>query len=325
VGRIGLIDFDFVEASNLQRQIIYCTRDIDRPKVASAKDRLKDLNPDIRIDTHNIKLSAKNAGKIFDDYQIIADGTDNYPTRYLINDVCVFQNKPNVYASIFQFEGQATIFGASNGPCYRCLYPSPPPPGLVPSCGEGGVMGVLPGIMGSIQAVEVVKLIIGGAETLTGRLLLFDAWRMVFTELTIDRDPNCPVCGRNPTITSPIDYEEFCGLGQKTDETIEPITAGQLKDRLDSGDGVQVIDIREPHERSLYTFPGAKAMLFGQLVRRMDEFKPENDLVFICKIGQRSIFAIRALKRAGYQGRMYNLQDGLAAWAKLVGGPEVPY
>jgi adenylyltransferase/sulfurtransferase len=325
VGRIGLVDFDFVEASNLQRQIIHGTKDIDRPKVSSAQDRLKGLNPDIEVVPHNLRLSGKNAEKLFAKYDIIADGTDNYPTRYLVNDVCVFLKKPNVYASIFQFEGQATIFGAPGGPCYRCLYPSPPPPGLVPSCGEGGVMGVLPGILGSIQAAEVIKLIVGGAETLVGRLLLFDAWAMRFNELTIERDPDCPVCGQNPTITEPIDYEDFCGLGEKTQEAAEPIAAGQLKDRLDKGDRLQVIDIREPHERTLYPFPGAKVVPFGQLVRRMEEFNPENDLVFICKIGQRSLFAIRALARAGYRGRMLNLQDGLAAWAKLIGGPEVPY
>ncbi|MDR2367894.1 MAG: molybdopterin-synthase adenylyltransferase MoeB [Deltaproteobacteria bacterium] len=325
VGKIGLVDFDFVEASNLQRQIIHGTRDIDRPKVASAQDRLRGLNPDIEIVTHNVKLSGKNAEKIFSGYEIIADGTDNYPTRYLINDVCVFQKKPNVYASIFQFEGQATVFGAPGGPCYRCLYPSPPPPGLVPSCGEGGVMGVLPGILGCVQAAEVIKLIVGGAETLANRLLLVDAWRMVFNELRIDRDPGCPVCGQNPSVTEPIDYEGFCGLGQKAQDEAAPITAKELKVRLDKGDDLQVVDIREPHERTLYPFPGAKAMPFGQLVRRMGEFKPGGDLVFICKIGQRSKFAIRALSRAGYTGRMYNLEDGLAAWAKLVGGPDVPY
>jgi adenylyltransferase/sulfurtransferase len=325
VGRIGLVDFDFVEASNLQRQIIHSNRDIDRPKVASARDRLQGLNPDIEVVTHNVKLNSSNAEKIFQNYQIIADGTDNYPTRYLINDVCVLQKKPNVYASIFQFEGQATIFGAPGGPCYRCLYPSPPPPGLVPSCGEGGVMGVLPGIMGTIQAAEVIKLIVGGSTTLSGRLLILDAWRMEFNELKIERDPLCPVCGQRPTITAPVDYEEFCGLGQKEQDEVEPITAQELKLRLEKSDNLQVIDIREPHERSLYSFPNSKAMPFGQLVRRMEEFKPEQDLVFICKIGQRSRFAIRALKNAGYQGRMFNLQDGLASWTKLVGGPNVPY
>jgi adenylyltransferase/sulfurtransferase len=325
VGKIGLVDFDFVETSNLQRQIIHSTKDIDRPKVASAHDRLKGLNPDIEIVTHNVKLSSKNAETIFSKYDLVADGTDNYPTRYLINDICVFQKKPNVYASIFQFEGQATVFGAPDGPCYRCLYPSPPPAGLVPSCGEGGVMGVLPGILGSVQAAEVIKLIVGGAEPLIKRLLIFDAWRMIFNELKIEKDPNCPVCGQNPTITEPIDYEEFCGLGEKKEDAAVPISAIELKKRLEGGDDLQVIDIREPHERTLYAFPGAKVIPFGQLVRRMDEFNPEGDLVFICKIGQRSLFAIRALRRAGYQGRMLNLQDGLAAWAKLIGGPEVPY
>jgi adenylyltransferase/sulfurtransferase len=325
VGRLGLVDFDTVEASNLQRQIIHATKDVDRPKVASAKDKLKALNPLIEVDTYSVKLSSRNAEKIFSDYDLIVDGTDNYPTRYLINDVCVFQKKPNVYASIFQFEGQASVFGALNGPCYRCLYPSPPPPGLVPSCGEGGVMGVLPGVMGAIQAAEAIKIIVKGAEGLIGRLLLFDAWSMRFNEVRLEKDPQCPVCGQSPTITEPIDYEKFCGLREKVDDMAQPIEASVLKKRLDSGDDLQIIDIREPHERSLYPFKWAKAMPFGQLVRRIDELKPNQDLVFICKIGQRSLFAIRALRQAGYQGPMYNLHNGLTAWAKLVGDPPPPY
>jgi adenylyltransferase/sulfurtransferase len=325
VGLIGLVDFDLVEASNLQRQIIHSTRDINRPKVASAQDRLKSLNPDIKVVTHNVRLSAANAMAIVKNYDLVADGTDNYPTRYLINDVCVLLGKLNVYASIFQFEGQATVFGAPHGPCYRCLYPSPPPPGLTPSCGEGGVMGVLPGILGSIQAAEVIKLIVGGAEPLVGRLLLVDAWRTLFNELRIEKDPNCPVCGPNPTILEPIDYEQFCGLNREPEEIIEEITATDLKDRLDRDDkNLLVVDIREPHERSLYPFPKAKPIPFGQLARRVDEFEGR-DLVFICKIGQRSLYAIRAMRRLGYPGRALNLQDGLAAWAKAVGDPPPPY
>jgi adenylyltransferase/sulfurtransferase len=325
VGKIGLVDFDLVEASNLQRQILHGTKDIDRPKVASARDRLLDLNPDIEVVTHNVKLSSQNAAKIFKKYDIVADGTDNFPTRYLINDVCVLEKKTNVYASIFQFEGQVTIFGAPDGPCYRCLYPAPPPPGLIPSCGEGGVMGVLPGVIGSLQALEVIKLIVGGGSPLIGRLLLFDALRVSFNELTVEKDPNCPICGQSPTIDAPIDYEEFCGLGPKNEDPAEPISAGELKDRIDKGDKLQVIDIREPHERVLCPFPGAKVVPFGQLARRMDEFSPNEDLIFICKIGQRSLHAIRALKRAGYPGRMLNLTDGLVAWAELDGGPAAIY
>jgi adenylyltransferase/sulfurtransferase len=256
--------------------------------------------------------------EILKDYDVIADGTDNYPTRYLVGDACVFLKKPNVYASIFQFEGQATVFDATRGPCYRCLYPTPPPPGLVPSCGEGGVMGVLPGILGTIQASEVIKLIVGGGRSLIGRLFLFDAWYMRASELRLDKNPDCPVCGKNPTITELVDYEQFCGLKDPVEESVIPsITASQLKERLDSGK-VQVIDIREPHEQMLYRFQGAVPIPFGQLVRRMEEFDPNLDLVFICKIGQRSLYAIRALRDAGYKGPMYNLKDGVNAWAREV-------
>jgi adenylyltransferase/sulfurtransferase len=324
VGVIGLADFDLVEVSNLQRQIIHGVRDVDRPKVASAQDRLKALNPGVKVVQHNVRLTSANAESIIGGYDLVADGTDNYPTRYLINDVCVLLGKPNVYASIFQFEGQATVFGAPGGPCYRCLYPSPPPPGLTPSCGEGGVMGVLPGILGSIQAAEAIKLVVGGAETLAGRLLLVDAWRMRFSELRLEKDPDCPVCGRAPTILAPVDYEQFCGLTEAPDEHLEEITAAELKSRLGRDQALQVVDIREPHERVLHPFPGARAVPFGQLARRMEEFGGR-DLVFICKVGQRSVFAIRALRRAGYAGRMYNLKDGVAAWAELIGGPPPPY
>jgi len=319
IGTIGIVDFDFVDESNLQRQIIHGTRDVGRPKVASAKDRMKSINPYINIITHNEALTSKNAMQIIADYDIVADGTDNYQTRYLVNDACVFLGKPNVYGSIFQFEGQSSIFYAKEGPCYRCLYPSPPPPGLVPSCAEGGVMGVLPGIVGTIQANEVIKLIVGGGSPLIGRLLIFDAWRMKFRELKLSKEPACPVCGKNPSIKELIDYEEFCGLKKKSDEKpIETITATDLKARLDKGDKIQLIDIREPHERAIVKFPGAIVMPLGQLQRRKDELNPEIDAVFLCKIGQRSILGIRALEEAGYKGRLLNLQDGLNAWAREV-------
>jgi adenylyltransferase/sulfurtransferase len=318
IGTIGLVDCDLVETSNLQRQILFGVKDLERPKTAAAADRLKSLNPDIKIITHNLRLTSKNALQIIEGYDVVADGTDNYPTRYLVGDSCVFLKKPNVYASIFQFEGQATVFDSEHGPCYRCLYPSPPPPGLVPSCGEGGVMGVLPGILGAVQAAEVIKLVVGGARTLVGRLMLLDAWLMRTVEVRLDKNPDCPVCGKNPTIRELVDYEQFCGLKDDHEETIPSITAGELKGRLDSGENVQVIDIREPHERSLFKFKGAVPVPFGQLVRRKDEFDPGTDLVYICKIGQRSLYAIRALRDAGYGGPMFNLKDGVNAWAREV-------
>ncbi|MDR2612204.1 MAG: molybdopterin-synthase adenylyltransferase MoeB [Deltaproteobacteria bacterium] len=318
VGTLGLVDYDLVESSNLQRQIIFGTRDLDRPKTAAAADRLRSLNPDIRIETHNLRLTSRNALQVLEGYDVVADGTDNYPTRYLVGDACVLLGKPNVYASIFQFEGQATVFDAGRGPCYRCLYPSPPPPGLVPSCGEGGVMGVLPGILGAIQAAEVIKLVVGGGRPLVGRMLLLDAWLMRSVEVRLDKNPDCPVCGKSPTLTGLVDYEQFCGLRDDREEEIPSVTAGELKRRLDGGERVQVIDIREPHERSLFKFSGAVPVPFGQLVRRKDEFDPGTDLVFICKIGQRSLYAIRALREAGYPGPMFNLKDGVNAWAREV-------
>ena len=319
VGTIGLVDFDVVDESNLQRQIIHSTRDVGRPKVASAKDRIKGVNPLVNVIMHNTKISSENALDIIANYDIVADGTDNFQTRYLINDACVFLGKPNVYGSIFQFDGQASVFSAKEGPCFRCLYPSPPPPGLVPSCAEGGVMGVLPGIIGTIQAAETIKLIVGGAKPLIGRFLVFDAWRMSFRELKLTKDPQCPVCGENPSIRELIDYEQFCGLNKEQDsEPIETITAIDLKKRLDNGERVQFIDIREPHERAIVKFPGAVVMPLGQLARRMDELDSAVDAVFLCKIGQRSILGIRALREAGYKGRLLNLQDGLNAWARDV-------
>ncbi|MDR1577107.1 MAG: molybdopterin-synthase adenylyltransferase MoeB [Deltaproteobacteria bacterium] len=326
VGELGLVDPDLVELSNLQRQIIHSVRDIDRPKVYSAADRLKSLNPNIKINLHQVALSGVNALDIIGQYDIVADGTDNYPTRYLVGDACVLLGKPNVYASIFQFEGQASLFDAQRGPCYRCLYPAPPPPGFSPSCGEGGVMGVLPGILGSIQAAEVIKWIIGGADSLVGRLLLVDAWRMKFSEVKLEKDPHCPICGQKPTITTLVDYEDFCGIKNKDpQQALLGMTAAELKERLDRGDPIQIIDIREPHERTLYPFPQAIAVPFGQLTRRQKEFDPGQDMVFICKIGQRSGFAIRALRQAGYPGSMYNLIDGVAAWRQLTGQEPLAY
>ncbi|MDR2669580.1 MAG: molybdopterin-synthase adenylyltransferase MoeB [Desulfovibrio sp.] len=317
-GRIGLVDYDFVEASNLQRQIIHGTKDIDRPKTASAKDRIKNLNPHVDVVTHNTRLNSDNALDILGSYDAVVDGTDNFPARYLINDACVLLGIPDVYGSIFQFEGQAGVFYARKGPCLRCLFPEPPPPGLVPSCGEGGVMGVLPGIIGSIQACETVKLIVGGGAGLIGRICSVDAWTMRFSQLRFDKDPACPVCGAQATVRELIDYELFCGLKQNDEAPVDTITARELKARMDRGDPLQIIDIREPHERSMFAFPSAKAVPFGQLVRRREEFDPAVDAVFICKIGQRSVYAVRTLREAGYEGKMYNLSDGTNAWARDV-------
>ncbi len=318
VGTIGMADFDFVEESNLQRQVIHSTKDIGRPKVASAKDRVKGINPTINVVTYNTMLTSKNALELMKGYDVVADGTDNYQTRYLVNDACVLLGIPNVYGSIFQFEGQASVFYAKVGPCYRCLYPEPPPPGLVPSCAEGGVVGVLPGIIGSLQANEVIKLIVGGGDTLAGRLLLFDAWKLTFRTLALEKDANCPICGKNPSIRELVDYEEFCGLKRRDEKSVETITAQALKRRIDAGEPLQIIDIREPHERAIVHFPQAKSIPLGQMVRRIGEFDPAIDAVFVCKIGQRSVFAIRALQEAGYAGRLLNLEDGINGWARAV-------
>lgn len=320
IGTIGIVDFDFVDESNLQRQIIHGTRDIGRPKTASAKDRIKSINPKVNVVTYNTKLTSENALDIIKDYDIVADGTDNFPTRYLVNDACVLLGKPNVYASVYRFEGQASVFNAEEGPCYRCLYPEPPPPGLVPSCAEGGILGVLPGIMGCIQANEVIKLILGGGESLVSRLLLFDSWKMRFRELKLHKDPECPICGKNPTITKLVDYEEFCGLKnhEHYDDSIQEITALELKKRFDNNEKVQIIDIREPHELAIGKLPNTKAIPFGQLVRRQEELDPTIDTIIVCKVGTRSAMAVRVLKDAGYTGALYNLKDGINAWAEDV-------
>lgn len=327
VGTIGIVDFDFVDESNLQRQIIHRTRDVGRPKIASAKDTIKAINPNVNVIAIETRLTSENALDIIKDYDIVADGTDNFPTRYLVNDACVLLGKPNVYGSIFRFEGQVSVFGAKDGPCYRCLYPSPPPPGLVPSCGEGGVLGVLPGIVGCIQANEVIKLIIGKGKPLVGRLLLIDALNMKFRELKLKKDSKCPICGENPTITEPIDYEFFCGLKKPEEEEIQvdEIEPLDLKARFDAGDDIQVIDMREPHELVMGKLPNTKAIPFGQVIRRKDELNPDIDTVFVCKIGVRSVLAIRALKEAGYTGKLFNLRDGINGWANDIDPSIIQY
>ena len=325
VGRLGLVDFDVVDASNLQRQIIHGTKDVGRPKIASARDRIEDINPHVEIETHDTKLTSANALNLFVNYDVIVDGTDNFPTRYLVNDACVLTGKPNVYGSIFRFEGQASVFWAERGPCYRCLYPEPPPPGLVPSCAEGGVLGVLPGIIGAIQANETIKIILGAPDILVNRLLLFDAWRMRFRELKLRKNPECPVCGVNPTIKELIDYEEFCGITQQpeTKPTMEEITATELKQRLDQGDDIQIIDVREPHEYEIGQIPNSKLIPLGQVLNRMNEIDPDRETVVHCKMGGRSAKAIEALQRAGFSGHMINLKGGITAWSNEV-DPSVP-
>lgn len=322
VGTIGLVDFDEVEASNLQRQVIHGTRDVGRPKVASAKDSIKAINPLVKVETYNLLLSAENALDIIEEYDVVADATDNYKARYLVNDACVLLGKPDVFGAMYQFEGQTSVYYGKEGPCYRCVYPSPPPAGLVPSCAEGGVIGALPGIIGTIQANEVIKLIVGGGKPLIGRLLTLDAWKMKFHELKIDKDPDCPICGKNATIKEleEFDYEDFCGLKrqEQEEEPVEAIEAKTLKERLDNGEEITIIDVREPHERAIVKFPEAKVIPIGQLARRQNELNPQIDTVFICKEGKRSILAINTLREAGYQGKMYNLKDGINTWAKEI-------
>src|SRR5947208_509454 len=325
VGTLGIVDFDVVDYTNLQRQIIHTTDDVGRKKLDSASEKLKAINPFINLKTFETRLSSENALEIFRDFDIIADGTDNFPTRYLVNDACVLTGKPNVYGSIFRFEGQASVFWAERGPCYRCLYPEPPPPGLVPSCAEGGVLGVLPGIIGAIQANETIKIILGAPDIMVNRLLLFDAWRMRFRELKLRKNPECPVCGDNPSIKELIDYEEFCGITQQPEAqpTMEEITATELKQQLDKGDDIQIIDVREPHEYEIAQIPNSRLIPLGQVLGRMNEIDPERETVVHCKMGGRSAKAIEALKRTGFTGHLINLNGGITAWSNEV-DPSVP-
>jgi sulfur-carrier protein adenylyltransferase/sulfurtransferase len=317
VGRIGLVDFDVVDNSNLQRQILFGTKDVGRPKIAAAADRLRDLNPEIQIDTFETRLTSNNALDLFKDYEIIVDGTDNFPTRYLVNDACVILGKPNVYGSIFRFEGQATIFAYPGGPCYRCLYPEPPPPGLVPSCAEGGVLGVLPGIVGSIQAAETLKLILGAGDSLVGRLLLFDALAMKFRELKLRKNPECPACGDHPTIKKLIDYEEFCGIrGEEAPamaSTVPEITPKELKQRLDRGDDLFILDVREPHEYQICNI-GGRLIPLGEISRRAHELDSSREIVVHCRSGKRSAEAAEFLRGVGFR-KLLNLKGGILAWS----------
>ena len=326
VGRIGIVDFDVVDYSNLQRQIIHGTPDVGRSKLESARDRLTALNPEVTILTHEAALSSGNALDILADYDIIVDGTDNFPTRYLVNDACVLLGKPNVYGSIFRFEGQASVFATKDGPCYRCLYPEPPPPGLVPSCAEGGVLGILPGVVGTIQATEAVKLIIGVGEPLINRFLLYDALSMRFRELKLRKDPECPVCGEHPTVRELIDYEQFCGI---TPAAVQAETSGEsdttveeLKERIDRQDGVFVLDVREPREHEICTIPGSTLIPLGDLPQRLPELEGHDDMVVHCKSGARSAKAVKMLREAGFK-KAKNLRGGILAWIDRV-DPSLP-
>ena len=325
VGRIGLVDFDVVDFSNLQRQVTFTTSDVGRRKIEAAYERLHGINPEIQIDLHETKLTSENALDIIREYDVVADGTDNFPTRYLVNDACVLAGKQNVYGSIVRFEGQVSVFGLGDGPCYRCLYAEPPPPGLVPSCAEGGVLGVLPGIVGALQANEVVKLILGAGESLKGRLLLFDALGMKFRELKLRKNPDCPLCGSNRTITGLIDYEEFCGIrGEESEEKpvgIPEISVTEFKQRLDNGDDLFVLDVREPHEYQICHLNGHLIPL-NDLPNRVSELDSAREMVVHCRSGQRSAQAVLFLQQSGFD-KVSNLAGGILAWSDQV-DPSVP-
>jgi adenylyltransferase/sulfurtransferase len=325
VGTLGLVDFDVVDFTNLQRQVIHFSSDVGRPKLQSAKEKIAAINPYINVKTFETRLTSENALKIFEDFDIIVDGTDNFPTRFLVNDACVFTGKPNVYGSIFRFEGQASVFATKDGPCYRCLYPEPPPPGLVPTCAEGGVLGILPGLVGLIQATEAIKLILGKGEPLIGRLLLVDALGMRFRELKLRKNPDCVVCGKHPTVTKLIDYEEFCGLrGQEqpvANTRIPEITVEELKQRLDAKDDLFILDVREPHEYQICNLNGYLIPL-NDLPKRVNELDPSKDMVVHCRSGGRSAKAVEFLRQAGFT-KAKNLTGGILAWADRI-DPKVP-
>ncbi len=327
VGTIGLVDFDVVDSSNLQRQIIHSTESIGRPKIDSAEERLKGLNPFINIVKFETMLTSANALEIISQFDVIADGTDNFQTRYLVNDACVLTGKPNAYGSIFRFEGQASVFATKDGPCYRCLYPEPPPPGLVPSCAEGGVLGILPGLVGVIQATEAIKLILGIGEPLIGRLLLVDALNMNFRQLKLRKNPDCPVCGTNPTVTELIDYDQFCGIlpPAKTEETVNngipQISVTDFKRKRDAGEDIYLLDVREPHEFQIANLGGYLIPL-GDLPARLQELDSSREIVVHCKMGGRSQKAAELLKQAGFN-KIQNLAGGIQAWSEQI-DPSVP-
>ncbi len=327
VGRIGLVDFDVVDFSNLQRQVLHGTPDVGRSKLQSAREKLNAINPEVRIDLYETKLTSANAFSIFAPYDIIIDGTDNFPTRYLVNDACVLLKKPNVYGSIFRFDGQASVFAPPKGPCYRCLYPEPPPPGEVPSCAEGGVLGILPGLIGCIQATEAVKLILGKGTPLIGRLLLYDALEMRFQEFKVRRNPKCPLCGEHPTIKGLIDYEQFCGVRGQEALAPQPVgfvemTVEELKSRLDHGESVFILDVRNPPEYEICRIPGSTLLPLPELAQRLGELDPQREMVVHCKSGMRSAKAIDFLRQRGFT-KLKNLKGGILAWAEQI-DPSMP-
>jgi adenylyltransferase/sulfurtransferase len=316
VGRIGIVDFDVIEKSNLHRQVLYSEQDVGKSKADIARKRLLEINPNISVEVHKVRLDSSNALEILGAYDIILDGTDNFPTRYLVNDACVLLGKPNVYASIFRFDGQASVFYAREGPCYRCLYSEPPPPGMVPSCAEGGVLGVLPGVMGSIQAAETIDLILGKGRPLIGRLLLFDALDMTFKELKLRKNPNCSVCGPNPTVTKLIDYEAFCGVAEEANPELE-VTPKALKQLIDDGKDVVILDVREPFEYEIAHLNNAKLVPLGQLAAHVNELDTARPIVVYCHTGMRSAQAVRFLSGLGYK-KAKNLRGGIKAWGNEV-------
>jgi len=318
VGTIGLVDFDDVDLSNLQRQILHGTKDIGRKKLESARDRLRETNPQIEIELHDCRFRSENAADLVARYDLVIDGSDNFPTRYLSNDVCVWAQKPNVYGSVFRFDGQTTVFAPHlGGPCYRCLFPEPPPAGTVPNCAEAGVLGVLPGIIGTIQATEAIKLILGVGESLVGRLLHVDALKMKFREFKVRRDPRCPVCGDSPTITEPIDYDEFCSGRAGADETIPTISVRDLKQKLASNGSLVIVDVREPFEYEIAHIENSKLIPLAELTARLDELDPAKEIVAICHTGTRSAYAVQLLQSAGFS-RASNLKGGIGAWANEI-------
>jgi adenylyltransferase/sulfurtransferase len=320
VGQLGIVDFDVVDFSNLQRQVIHPTKNVGRLKIDSAKEGIERINPNVTVKTYKTRLSSENALEIFKEYDVIIDGTDNFPTRYLVNDACVFLGKPNVYGSIFRFDGQASVFDSTKGPCYRCLYPSPPPPGMVPSCAEGGVLGILPGIIGLIQAIEAIKLVLQSGDSLIGRLLLFNALEMKFRELKLKKDPNCILCGSNPTVTSLVDYNHFCGIDsseKKGEFEMEEITVTDLKEKMDRNDSFILVDVREPHEYEICNIAGSKLIPLGSLQSRLSELDKKKEIIMHCKGGMRSAKGVAILKNSGFSN-VKNLKGGILAWAEEV-------
>jgi len=325
VGTLGLVDFDVVDVSNLQRQVLHGTKDVGRPKLESARDRIRDVNPHVHVEAYETRLTSENALDIIRDYDVVIDGTDNFATRYLTNDACVLLGKPNVYGSIFRFEGQASVFALEEGPCYRCLFPEPPPPGLVPSCAEGGVLGVLPGLVGTIQATEGIKLILGVGEPLVGRLLLIDALTMQFRTVRLRKDPNCPACGTHE-ITELIDYDQFCGVTTESNATnaneIPEITPSELAARLKRGDDIDLIDVREPYELDIARIPNVHLIPLGTLPQALPTLDQSRETVVICRTGARSGRAVTQLRAAGFR-RVWNLAGGIHRWADEV-DPSLP-